>query len=141
MQWHCSRWFSSLSKGFFGHGGAATGLTTSRNKKKFSKDGPWLPDPHPRILHNLWVSAEGVLRNLLQSRKPVEEPLHTTPKVLQNFESQAQLFRHCKFFSQIFVQIAMSFTLQQSSKFGQEVCGSPSEHFQTTRTRSLLNAI
>ena len=55
------------------------------------------PPPHPRILQNLWGSAGGFCKNLSHSRKPAEEPSRRTPKVLQNFGSQAQLPRPYKF--------------------------------------------
>ena len=60
-----------------------------------SKDGSGLPPPE--FCGTIGV-AKRVLRKGLQSRKPAE-PSHRTPKVLQNFGSQAQLFRPCKFFS------------------------------------------
>ena len=40
-----------------------------------------------------------VLQNVSHSKKLVDERFCRTPKVLQNFGSQAQLFRPCKFFS------------------------------------------
>ena len=64
-----------------------------QNSVSVLKDWPGLPNP-PRILENLLGSAGGALRalwNLVHSRKHAEEPAHKSPKVLQNFGSQAQL--------------------------------------------------
>ena len=87
-------------------------------ENRSSTDGSGLPTP-PRILrnrapHSLQNSAEPlgfcrrVLRKGLHSRRPVEEPSHKTPKVLQKFGSQAQLLRALsKFFSYTYIQIIL----------------------------------
>ena len=66
------------------------------------KTGPGSQHPHPpqNPAEPLGFCTM-VLRNLLHGRKPAEEDSHRTPKILQNFWSQAQLFRPCKFFSQM----------------------------------------
>ena len=67
-----------------------------RKKSQSSKDAPWLPNSSQNSAEPLGFCRR-VLPNLLHSEKPAEEPSHRNPKVLQNFGSQAQLFRPCNF--------------------------------------------
>ena len=60
------------------------------------KDGRKKAGPQDRVPP---PPQEGSVEGSVHSKRPVEEPLHRTPKVLQNF-GQAQLFKPCKSFSQ-----------------------------------------
>ena len=70
-----------------------------RKTSQSSKDLSGLPNPWQNSAEPVGFCRR-VLRNLLHGRNPAAEPSCRTPKVLQNFGSQAQLFRPLsKFFS------------------------------------------
>ena len=83
------------------HGGAilSNPLTGFYGRKNSgcSKDGSGLPIPQNSAEHS--VFCREVLQNASHSKKLVEERFCRTPKVLQNFGSQAQFFRPCQFFA------------------------------------------
>ena len=68
--------------------------------------------PPPRILRNPWGST-GRFCGRFHTIK-VEEALYRTPKVLENFGSQAQPFKPCKFFSH-FHKISLDTNLGKSN--------------------------
>ena len=57
------------------------------------------PKGSPEFCGTFGVLQEGSAERFTYGKKLVEERFCRTPKVLQNFGSQAQLFRPCKFFS------------------------------------------
>ena len=66
------------------------------------KTGPGSPLPPQSSAESLGLCRRD-LQNLLHARKPAEDSSHRTPKVLQNFGSQAQLFRPFKFGGSLFL--------------------------------------
>ena len=67
------------------------GRKRSRSPQQTGPSSPLLP----RILRN----CRKIQQKVSHSKKPVEEKFWRTPKVLQNFGSQTQLFKSCKFCS------------------------------------------
>ena len=58
----------------------------------------WAPPPHPQDSAEPLGFCRKVLQKVSHSKKPVEETFRRTPKVLQNFGSQTQLFRPCNLY-------------------------------------------